>query len=70
VKAKDQRRSQTLADILKDKTAEIEDILDRAHIGPINPSARFSGPQEIREGWLKLSVDESNAKTVTTNPQG
>ena len=57
--AKDQRQSPSLPDNLKDKTAEIEDILDRAHIGPINPTAKFSGPQEIREGWLKLSVDKS-----------
>jgi hypothetical protein len=58
VKAKDKRASQSLAENLKDKVAEIEDILDRAQIGPVNPTAKFSGPQEIREGWLKLSVDD------------
>jgi hypothetical protein len=55
VTAKDKRKSQSL-DKLKDRTAEIEDILDRAHIGPVNLAAKFSGPQEIREGWLKLSA--------------
>jgi hypothetical protein len=61
VTAKDKRGNQSLADSLKDKVAEIEDILDRTHIGPINPGAKFSGPQEIREGWLKLSVDDDSA---------
>lgn len=61
VTAKDQRKSQSLSlpDNLKAKTADIEDILDRAQIGPINPAAKFSGPQEIREGWLKLSADKA-----------
>jgi hypothetical protein len=59
VSAKDERKSQSL-DKYKDKTstAMIEDILDRAHIGPVNVAAKFSGPQEIREGWLKLSAAE------------
>jgi hypothetical protein len=52
--AKD-KRTQSKLDKLEDKRDEIEDILDRAHIGPVNPAAKFSGPQEIREGWLKLS---------------
>jgi hypothetical protein len=60
VKAKDKRASQSLAENLKDKVAEIEDILDRTQIGPVNPTAKFSGPQEIREGWLKLSLDDSS----------
>ena len=55
VTAKDDRKSPELSPSLKDKTDKIEDILDRAHIGAVDPSARFSGPQEIREGWLKLS---------------
>jgi hypothetical protein len=55
VTAKDERKSQSL-DRHKDKTAKIEDILDRAHIGPVNLAAKFSGSQEIREGWLKLSA--------------
>jgi len=50
----DQRKEAALINF-KDKTAEIEDILDRAHIGPVDPAGKFSGPQEIREGWLKLS---------------
>lgn len=33
---------------------KIEDILARSHIGSPNPNAMFSGPQEIREGWLRL----------------
>ena len=53
--AKDHRGNRSLSAEVKDHTDKIEDILDRAHIGPVNPSARFSGPQEIREGWLKLS---------------
>jgi hypothetical protein len=61
VTAKDKRKNQSLAENLKDKVVEIEDILDRLHIGPVNPDAKFSGPQEIREGWLKLSVDEGSA---------
>jgi hypothetical protein len=79
VAAKDQRKSQSLSlpDNLKDKTADIEDILDRAHLGPINPAAKFSGPQEIREGWLKLSADKISANskaqaaadTVIANPK-
>ena len=63
IKAKELRKSQSLADNLQVKTARIEDILDRMHIGPIDPGAKFSGPQQIREGWLKLSVDERNANS-------
>lgn len=55
VTAKDSRNSKTLSPDLKELTEKIEDILDRAHIGPVDQSAKFSGPQEIREGWLKLS---------------
>jgi len=54
VTPKDQRRDASLKDFT-DKTPEIEDILERAHIGPVDPTAKFAGPQEIREGWLKLS---------------
>jgi hypothetical protein len=64
VTAKDERKSQSL-DRHKDKTAKIEDILDRAHLGPTNLTAKFSGPQEIREGWLKLSA----AEDVQRKPQ-
>jgi hypothetical protein len=35
-------------------------------IGPVDPSARFSGPQEIREGWLKLSMDNGNPAGSTS----
>ena len=59
VAAKDQRRP--LVNELQDKIPVIEDILDRAHIGPVNLEAKFSGPQEIREGWLKLSLDKESA---------
>ncbi len=52
VTAKDKRGQLSLPESMKDK---IEDILDRAHIGPVDPTAKFSGQQEVREGWLKLS---------------
>jgi hypothetical protein len=55
VTAKDKRESSTL-NSFKDLTERIEDVLDRAHIGPVNLTAKFTGPQEIREGWLKLSM--------------
>jgi len=55
VTPKDQRAKPSL-DKHKDKTAKIEDMLDRAHIGPVNVTGKFTGPQEIREGWLKLSA--------------
>lgn len=51
------KRDETLKDNV-DLLDKIEDILDRAHIGPVTPVAKFSGPQEIREGWLKLSAAE------------
>jgi len=54
VVAKDDRDEPTL-DKFEEQTDKIEDILDRVHIGPVDPAAKFSGPQEIREGWLKLS---------------
>ncbi len=54
VVAKDDRDEPTL-DKFEEQTDKIEDILDRVHIGPVDPIAKFSGPQEIREGWLKLS---------------
>lgn len=38
----------------KDKQQKIEDILDRTHIGAVNPNAIFGDRQEILEGWLKL----------------
>ena len=55
VTARDKRANPSLSDSLKEKTDKIEDLLDRAHIGPVDPTAKFSGQQEIREGWLKLS---------------
>ncbi|HZI47864.1 MAG TPA: hypothetical protein VFD75_08690, partial [Pyrinomonadaceae bacterium] len=58
VTPKDQRAKPSL-DKHKDKTAKIEDMLDRAHIGPVNVTGKFTGPQEIREGWLKLSAAEN-----------
>jgi len=59
VSAKD-RRSDKLRQELADKTPEIEEILNRQQIKPIDLTARFSGPAEIREGWLKLSVDHTS----------
>lgn len=55
VTARDKRDQQSLRDPAKKHIDTIEDILDRAHIGPVDPAAKFSGQQEIREGWLKLS---------------
>ena len=54
VVAKDARR-ETKLDKFEAQTDKIEDILDRVHIGPVDPAAKFSGPQEFREGWLKLT---------------
>ncbi|HWF87390.1 MAG TPA: hypothetical protein VN659_01100 [Pyrinomonadaceae bacterium] len=58
VTPKDKREVATL-NVFKDLTERIEDLLDRAHIGPVNLTAKFTGPQEIREGWLKLSVAQT-----------
>jgi hypothetical protein len=44
----------------KDEATKIEDILDRAHIGPLELAAKFSAPQEVREGWLKLSAADGD----------
>jgi len=55
VKPKDQRLEAALGEDMKDKELQIEDILDSGHIGPVNVQATFAAPQEIREGWLKLS---------------
>ncbi len=55
VTAKDARKDAPLPPALEANVDKIEDLLDRAHIGPVEPSAKFSGPQEIREGWLRLS---------------
>ena len=55
VTARDKRDDPSLSDAVKEKTDQIEDILDRAHIGPVDRTAKFSGQQEVREGWLKLS---------------
>lgn len=66
VTAKDLRSPDPLSADLADKIPELEDFLDRAHIGPVNPAAKFSGPQEIREGWLQLSpapVTDSKANS-------
>ena len=59
VTSKDQR-SPTPLQNLKDEIPAIEDLLDRSHIGPVDLTARFSGRQEIREGWLKLSAERRN----------
>jgi hypothetical protein len=74
VTAKDRRSKKPLTAGLQDKLAEIEDMLDRSHLGPIDLTARFSGPQEIREGWLKLSADptdrsSANGKAVDKSGQ-
>lgn len=61
------KRLGSLGKALADKVPAIEDILDRAQIGPIDPTARFSGPQELREGWLKLSADRTNGKSTNAS---
>jgi hypothetical protein len=53
--ARDKRGKTSLSEPANKHTEKIEDILDRAHIGPVDPTAKFSGQQELREGWLKLS---------------
>ena len=53
--ARDKRSKSPLDDSVMKHKEKIEDILDRAHIGPVDPTAKFSGQQEVREGWLKLS---------------
>jgi hypothetical protein len=55
VKPKDQRPDPSLGADMADIEPQIEDILDAGHIGPVNVQATFAAPQEIREGWLKLS---------------
>ena len=69
VTAKDQRVTTSLAN-LEEQIPDIEDLLDRAHIGPVDQSARFSGQQEIREGWLKLSADRPNGKSTNGSNSG
>ena len=59
VTAKEKRKHAELTKF-KDETTKIEDILDRAHIGPLELAAKFSAPQEVREGWLKLSAADGD----------
>ena len=58
--ARDKRSSPDLGADLADKVIQIEQLLAQARLGPVDLTATFAGPQEIREGWLKLShVDEA-----------
>jgi hypothetical protein len=50
----DQRTAPDLGADLRDAMPQIEALLARTRITPFQPAAAFSGPQEIREGWLKL----------------
>lgn len=58
VKPKDQRDVPSLGTDMEAKEPKIEDILDSSHIGSVNVQATFAAPQEIREGWLKLSKNK------------
>jgi hypothetical protein len=55
IRPRDKRTNKQLPEIAADVLPQIEGVLDTAEIGTINPGAVFTGPQQIREGWLKLS---------------
>ncbi len=63
VTPKDQRTSPDLGDDMDDQVTEIENILAASYIGNVNLNAVFSGRQELREGWLKLSALSNNVST-------
>ncbi|KAA3634718.1 MAG: hypothetical protein DWQ02_10960, partial [Bacteroidetes bacterium] len=52
---KDQRASAKLPDSFKGLENQIELLLESTKINAFDTTARFSGNQEIKEGWLKLS---------------
>ena len=54
---RDQRGQATLGDDLAALVPQIEDILARSQIEPTSTEARFSSPQALRDGWLKLSTN-------------
>jgi hypothetical protein len=55
VTPKDQRTAPSLGDDLANQAVAIESILDASYIGSVNLNGVFTGRQELREGWLKLS---------------
>ena len=58
VVAKDQRRDESLDTAHKAYIDRIEDILDQSKISPFREEPDFSTAQTLREGWLKLSVND------------
>lgn len=52
-----------------DHLPEIEALLDAHRIGTVSAGGVFTGPQGIREGWLKLkNAPASPALSSTSNP--
>lgn len=51
----DQRSETKLPPAFASLHEQIELLLESTKINPFDPTARFSGPQQIVEGWLKLS---------------
>lgn len=58
VVATDKRTEPDLSNAFKGFEQQIELLLDSTKINPMDSTARFSGKQEIKEGWLKLSPSE------------
>ncbi len=45
------------AEALADLLPQLEDLIGQSYINPFHETAKFSGRQEIREGWLRLQPD-------------
>jgi hypothetical protein len=56
VTPKDQRARADLGEEFSAIVPRIEDILEKSCIGKIDTGASFPAQQELREGWLKLSL--------------
>ncbi len=54
----DRRTGATLGDDMAAEAVRVEALFARLQVTPFQTGAVFSGPQELREGWLKLR-DES-----------
>jgi hypothetical protein len=52
---RDKRAQVTLESDLVPQTNDIENFLESIQLGSPNPGAVLPGPQQIVEGWLKLS---------------
>ncbi|HEX2220060.1 MAG TPA: hypothetical protein VHG35_14760 [Gemmatimonadales bacterium] len=50
----DRRTDAEIGDDLAGVAPRIEAMLARTHLLPFQPGAAFTGPQELREGWLEL----------------